>query len=294
MDKTIYYFTGTGNSLAVAKDTANLIEAELIAIPSKVNKPLIENNSKVLGIVFPVYHQGVPNIVRKFINKLTVLEDKYIFAICTYGDSPGISLKYLKEMLNNKNGQLRAGFAIEMPFNYINPSKNIFNFFSSFTLREINEKEKNILFNEWKHKSKQIAEIINKQKEAKIETEAELIEQLGDYLNLRDTLQKYIWLKVAGYNNYKGLTMQEALKYMDHGFKVEPSCNSCGVCEKICPADNIKISQDKPQWLHNCEQCFACLQWCPQKAIQFKEGTNKKPRYHHLDITLSEMIKTDN
>ena len=141
-----------------------------------------------------------------------------------------------------------------------------------------------------KTKLKEISDIIVNQKEVKIKTEADFIEKIVDYLNLRNTLQKYIWLKVAGYNNFKGLTMQAAIKYMDYGFKADQNCNNCKVCVKLCPVDNIKIDNAQPKWLHNCEQCFACLQWCPQKAIQYKKGTKNKKRYHHPDISLSEMI----
>ena len=290
MAKTIYYFTGTGNSLAVAKDTANLTMAKLLSIPSLIDKEEIEVDSEIIGIVFPVYHQNLPNIVRKFILKLTNLKDKYIFAICTYGDSPAITLNYLQELLKEKEGKLGAGFSIKMPYNYINPSLNIFNFFNTFTLRNQNEQAMNKMFNQWEDRAKYIADIINNTKETEIETEAVLIEKLVDLLNLRNTLQKYIWLKVAGYNEYKGLTFNEAIKFLDYGFEVDDSCNVCEICAKICPVNNIAIKKGKPDWQHNCEQCFTCLQWCPQHAIQFKEGTKNKERYHHPEITLSEII----
>ena len=45
-----------------------------------------------------------------------------------------------------------------------------------------------------------------------------------------------------------------------------------------------------PEWYHRCEQCFACLQWCPSKAIEFGPGMEGKKRYHHPDITVRDMI----
>jgi len=36
----------------------------------------------------------------------------------------------------------------------------------------------------------------------------------------------------------------------------------------------------RPVWQHHCEQCFACLQWCPKEAIQnsvFLTENPKKP-----------------
>jgi MinD superfamily P-loop ATPase len=45
----------------------------------------------------------------------------------------------------------------------------------------------------------------------------------------------------------------------------------------------------RPTWHHRCEQCFACLQWCPEEAIQFGTETAGKDRYHHPDVTLADM-----
>lgn len=294
MEKTIYYFTGTGNSLAVARDIANLIDAQLISIPQLMNKDKIENNADIIGIVFPVYHQDVPLIVKRFINKLNNINNSYIFAVCTYGNSPTTSLKILDELIQNVNATLSAGFAVQMPYNYISPSLNILNFFNSFSLNVPSAAQQAEMMTEFKIKQKEMADIVLNQKTSEIETEAELIESLIDKLNLRNTLQKFVWLKVAGYKDKTGLSFQSALKYMDYGFKVDNNCNSCKICTKVCPVNNIVIKTGKPKWQHSCEQCFACLQWCPQSAIQFKEGTKGQKRYHHPNITLSDIIKSNN
>jgi len=77
---------------------------------------------------------------------------------------------------------------------------------------------------------------------------------------------------------------------MDKSFLVDEKCTNCGICEKICPAHNILLAGRKPKWQHHCEQCFACLQWCPEEAIQYGGGTARKKRYHHPDIKLKDML----
>ncbi|MCE5215029.1 MAG: hypothetical protein LLF83_09970, partial [Methanobacterium sp.] len=63
MNTKIFYFTGTGNSLAVAQDIANeLDDSELISIPSVINEK-IKANSPTIGLVFPVYMWGMPHMV---------------------------------------------------------------------------------------------------------------------------------------------------------------------------------------------------------------------------------------
>lgn len=290
MDKKIYYFTGTGNSLAVARDIADLIKAELISIPWGIKNNEIENRGEIIGFVFPIYHQDIPLIVKRFLEKMNNLESRYIFAICTYGDSPGICLKKFKDLIIKNGGKLHAGFAVRMPYNYINPSLNIFNFYNSFTLREVSKAKKEQMFIDFKLRQKEITNIILNRKEIKIEIKSEFIETLVDKLNLNNTLKKYVWLKVAGYHDQEELSFQSAIRYMDYGFKTDDKCNSCGICEKVCPVDNIEIKDGKPSWSHGCEQCFACLQWCPETAIQYKEGTKNQERYHHPQVFLSDII----
>ena len=76
----------------------------------------------------------------------------------------------------------------------------------------------------------------------------------------------------------------------DRKFNVDENCNSCGVCEKVCPVNNIIMVEDKPQWQHNCQRCLACIQLCSQKAIQWKEKTAHKDRYRHPEITVKDII----
>ena len=87
------------------------------------------------------------------------------------------------------------------------------------------------------------------------------------------------------------LHVKKALRIpsMDKGFRVDENCNSCRICEKVCPVKNIRMKKGKPSWLHHCEQCLACLHWCPKKAIQCGKKTRKRRRYHHPKVKLSDL-----
>jgi MinD superfamily P-loop ATPase len=80
------------------------------------------------------------------------------------------------------------------------------------------------------------------------------------------------------------------IEKMDKNFRVDEKCNHCGICRNVCPAQNILMVQGRPVWQHRCEQCLACIQWCPQKAIQVGNKTSGFERYHHPDIKLTEII----
>lgn len=287
----IYYFTGTGNSLAAARDLAKRLSASLTPIPSAIERERVNTEAERIGVVFPVYHQGVPSIVRRFIQKIDNIDKKYVFAVCTYGDSPGISMEYLDGIIRTEGGRLAAGFSVHMPYNFITPSVTLKDFFRSFILRGIPEEKRNKLFADWEIQVAEICRSIEQGKAGILETKANTIEHLVDTLNLRETLQKNAWLKIAGFKGHTDLPFRESLQVMDFGFSCDDRCNRCGVCSKVCPVGNIETTEGRPVWRHHCELCFACLQWCPKESIQFSKRTRQGQRYHHPDITLSDMLE---
>lgn len=60
MQTEIYYFTGTGNSLWIAKKIAEQIgDTQLISIPQVINQDTIAVGETV-GIVCPIYMYNLP------------------------------------------------------------------------------------------------------------------------------------------------------------------------------------------------------------------------------------------
>jgi len=78
---------------------------------------------------------------------------------------------------------------------------------------------------------------------------------------------------------------------LDAAFFFEDQCTGCGQCERICPVRNIRLTDGRPVWQHRCEHCVACIQWCPQKAIQYGSITKDRRRYHNPAIQASELIE---
>ncbi len=122
MKTCIYYFTGTGNTLAVVRDlAAELGETELIPIPTVMHQQAILADADAVGIAFPVYFLDMPGIVQEFARKLNVPKTSYLFGIVSCGERPGPALFNLKAILEEKHTALSAGFVFVMPENYIGP-----------------------------------------------------------------------------------------------------------------------------------------------------------------------------
>ena len=70
-----------------------------------------------------------------------------------------------------------------------------------------------------------------------------------------------------------------AMSVKDRPFTVSNSCTGCGLCESLCPMNNITVREGKPVWKGNCTHCMACICHCPQEAIEYGRASVGKPRY---------------
>jgi flavodoxin len=96
MKTIIYYFSGTGNSLAAARKIAGALkDCELVPIASLADTPgKIVPAADRVGIVSPVYDAGLPVIVKDFAERLDIGAVPYTFGIITLG-GVGISALHL-------------------------------------------------------------------------------------------------------------------------------------------------------------------------------------------------------
>ncbi len=92
-------------------------------------------------------------------------------------------------------------------------------------------------------------------------------------------------IPVTAKNLYKDISA------LDTAFTVNDSCTNCGLCERICPVENIILTDGKPVWQHHCEHCVACISWCPAKAIEYGEKTISRRRYRNPQIRVDELTR---
>lgn len=119
MNKFLFYYTGTGNSLWVARMIAKeLDDTEILSIADFKGDPGIVNG-RTAGIVFPVHMWGVPRAVLKFVASLKGSNPDYFFAAAVNAGEVANTLVQLKKECLNQGISLGAGFEITMPSNYI-------------------------------------------------------------------------------------------------------------------------------------------------------------------------------
>jgi ferredoxin len=293
----IYYFSTTGNSLVIARDIAQKTKGKLISIPSTRMLRIIESEADVIGIIFPVYHatfgeNGFPYSVEDFINKMVNIDEKYIFAICTHSGYPGSTIENLNQILIERGGKLSAGLNIRAgyPFSTIEKIAHIFlNKPLNINIEKENS-ERERLRDKCKNKIEVFCEAITKKKELNINRPNRLKKRRNHFFR---KIQKR--MAIARYKKLSRLQtsdFRQLVHSADNSFAVSSLCNTCGVCQKVCPVGNIIIMDKKPKWLNKCENCYACYQWCPQGAI-IGEIIEFEKRYHHPDIETYDMVITN-
>jgi len=259
MEKTtIFYYTGTGNSLWIARLLARELEnTELI---SMVN-PVIhwdEIDSSVIGLVFPVHVWGVPHRVLDFLDQLSSRPVDYIFAVANNAGQVSNTLIQLQREMSARGMNLANGWSVIMPSNYIpwgGPGP---------------EKEQNQRFAAARIKISSMAQEIRAHVYKPVE-------------------KGPLWQRII-FTWIYNLSFPHVHE-MDKSFWTDERCNQCRLCLELCPSNNIIMEDNKLVWQNHCEQCLACIEWCPQEALQYGKKTPTYKRYHHPEIKVRDLLK---
>jgi ferredoxin/flavodoxin len=255
MENIVFYFSGTGNSLKVAKTLAReLGNCEIISM-GKAEKYNITKQYDTIGFVHPVYYWGLPKKVAEFVKNTDFNNmSSYYYAIATYGGIIGNGNRQINELLDERNIILNYGGKIRMVANYI-INYNIFNNITKCLSRA--DKKLSLIISDIKNR-----------KNNKIKKPNKKVEQI--YQNAIQTISL-----VQDYN-------------------INDNCIGCGTCKDVCPVRNIEIINKKPVFNNKCECCVACIQYCPRQAINYKDKTQKRKRYTHPEISYKELSEYNN
>ena len=260
MDATIFYYTGTGNSLWVARTIAEKVGGAGLIPMSRHGEGKTTIDAKVAGVVFPVHIWGVPAPVVRFVEFLKSSHPVYFFGVAVHAGQVSNTLVQFKKILSRRGVPLSLGFEVRMPSNYIpwgGPGP---------------QEKQRVLFAHARDKVSRISDMIRQRAVLPVE---------------RGPLWQRIILTAFYHLSFSHVPG------MDKKFRADDRCNGCGICLRVCPASNITLSEGKPLWHHRCEQCFACLQWCPAEAIQYGTRTTRYERYHHPEIVLRDILRSD-
>lgn len=251
---TVCYFTASGNCLYVARR----IGGTLLSIPKLLRQDEIEIADDAVGVVCPVYNAEMPMMVRDFMRKARIRTD-YFFFIYTYGAGYGEAYAHAK----------LAAEEAGLKLHYVNAVLMVDNFIPYFDMRE------------------QIDALPKKNVEGQLEVVCADI-AARKCVDVRITAitrgQMAVYHKMLA---LKWLRKDTALSYT-----VNDDCIRCGICAKVCPANNIAVTDAGVTFSDRCEVCYACLHNCPRHAIHMplEAGTTQ---FRNENVTLADIIKAN-
>lgn len=249
----IYYFTGTGNSLYIAKKIKNSLEnCTLIPIETLVSLNKIIPNAKEIGFIFPIYFGDIPNFIKKIIKKFDFSNVEYIFVLPNCYSVAGATFLNFRKILKSKGKNINYENILFMPDNAI-----------LFSIEEDRKKLK--------------------------QTEINIFPIIEDIKNKINKKFPTNYFQLLQYYSMKLFSEQE---FSPKKFRVNNNCIGCGICKQVCPCNNIILNNGKPLFNSNCAHCLACFHWCPKEAISMKNFIIKNRRkYHNPNIKLNEIIR---
>lgn len=250
----LFYFTGTGNSLYVARQ----IEEKPISIPQILHQENLNFKDEKIGIVYPVYAGEAPKIVLEFLEKAT-FETDYFYLILTYGKDVTDAPECIARLLEEKGRHV----------NYIHSILMVDNYLPSFDMNEQRAMNKNVE----QQIQQALQDIQNKKEEIPESTQAG-----------RDfhASAKEIFAKNPELINGEQITVTDKCV----------GCGICTkVCPRGLFYIEDKKAKRKQ---NTCEFCLACAQNCPLKAIITKlKDTNPNARYRHEKVSLKDIIEAN-
>ncbi len=271
MSTEIYYFSGTGNSMHVARELQKRIpETNLIPIVSLLDNDVVITKGETVGFVFPLYLTTVPAPVRRFLKKLDLKSAKYVFSVITRFGFLCVANINIKRILKKKGKSIDSQFILNMANNSptgLKPGKG-----DEDWVNQINKKKVSRLESDVQSRLESIQKIILAQEKYP----KKLLP--NPFLSLLERIMYFLTYNIKTQIN----------------FYTDTTCTGGGTCEKVCLSRKIKMHNKQPVWQKdvNCYYCYACFNFCPTQSILVKNRYTKKDgRYFHPCITADDIAE---
>jgi len=243
----ILYFSGTGNSRFAAEVIASVTGDDLhdMTPDLRAGKAPVLHSENPWVVAAPTYAWRLPLVAESWLRGARLSGSRQVYFVLTCGGSTGGAWRKAKRLAETCGLAYMGFLSVVMPENYV----------AMFKVPEPDEAE----------------EII---REA-----VPVLERAG-----RTILERKAFPPEAPQAGGAFLTsvvnpVFYGLFVKDKKFRVTDACTGCGLCEKRCPMENIRMKEGKPQWGGACTHCMACICRCPAKAIEYGRGTKGKRRW---------------
>lgn len=263
----IFYFSGTGNCLAIAQRIAEATGDKVMSLYDGANTDLTDE--KTIGFVYPSYYFNAPKPVPALIEQLRLPHSAYTFIVIPCGAQAGNSIWTISRILNHKGTKVDYSNKIRVPdcsaigFGR-NPNDQV-----------------------WKFKRF-----------------ASRLDNIIADIQAKRHAHHYGWWGPSGWLCARPSIERQTLPLLQPVVNKD-KCTACNTCIRLCPQSNIKLVQRPDEKAKEvsatsqtafigdrCVQCLSCVHFCPQQAIEIAgKPTAKERQYHHPQIKLKDLLR---
>lgn len=262
----IIYFSGTGNSRAVATLLAECMgeESPRPMEPSmRSGDVTLEADSRIVW-VFPVYSWGVPPYVLDIIKGVMVSGKPVHHCVMTCGDDCGLADRMWRKAVTSRGWQAGSVMSVQMPNNYV-------------AMKGFDVDPEEVEIKKLKAFPERVSQVA-----------ARILEDERTGTWHTDIVKgKFAWIKTRIIYPW---FIRHAMNPAE--FRVDRSaCTGCGKCQRTCPTGNIRlVATDStthhriPSWGKDCAGCLGCYHICPEHAVSFGGKTAGKGQYYFKPV----------
>ncbi len=245
----IICFSGTGNSQMVAALLSAGLGENVMRLSEIRHSSVDLGGERRLIWVMPVHSWGMPKVVKRFLAEAEVACGKNVehYLVCTCGDDCGLINLMWRKTMRRRGWKAVAAHSVFMPNTYVNlPGFDVDA--SEAAKRKMDAVEARV---------SEIAHAI------KCKSPIDSV-YAGQFAWVKSQIIYPLFMRF--------LTSPEP-------FRSTEACIGCGLCESVCPLDNVKITDGRPSWGKNCTLCMGCYHACPRHAVAYGKATINKGQW---------------
>ncbi len=246
MDILILYFSGTGNTHYIAKRIKASLKnenTECNAVETFPPERIKDYDILIFG--FPIYACRMPEFLKQFIDKFPLTKSRRIILFSTFAYTPCNAMKDAAHYFEKRGFRTAFAKGIKMPGS-----------------------EGLLLLKKGTRAAKKASQVNFKS-----------IEQFVN--DVKNAIYSHSTGKAQGNFLFApfGLIMKLFIPVentLKRAMFADENCTHCGICEKVCPTNNIKVTDSEVLFGKECVLCLRCVSQCPVEAIQigkFTKGT---------------------
>ena len=250
----IIWFSGSGNSLAVARTLAEKTQDTLLHLSDAPAADL--SGEKVIGLVYPTYSYDAPLKIKEMLCSIRFPKDAYLWIVVTCGSTPGNSIFTVRKILQQQDVEIAYSRIISMPDSSA------------------------VCFGNDAHGQA-----------AKLDAVPAQLDQIAGEINGRVRRLEHAGRTLSGTTVNSKLFFPIATAAVKQDVNTD-KCIGCGICAKVCPNGNITVVDKKAKVGPHCTQCLSCVHFCPQQAMEIRHRpTKKENQYHHPDVKVKDLMR---